>query len=94
MGERFKMRQEMLSVLTTEQKTQLEQKRADFKARGPSVAGVKVSNALINRDGGLRIVWVRRPYLRSGALPDEQSRTDFRPGVSTSGERRGRVRLC
>jgi protein CpxP len=33
MGEQFKMRQEMLSVLTPEQKTQLEQKRADFKAR-------------------------------------------------------------
>ena len=33
MGERFKMRQEMLSVLTSEQKTQLEQKRAEFKAR-------------------------------------------------------------
>lgn len=33
MGEQFKMRQEMLSVLTSEQKTQLEQKRAEFKAR-------------------------------------------------------------
>jgi protein CpxP len=33
MGEHFKMRQEMLSVLTPEQKTQLEQKRAEFKAR-------------------------------------------------------------
>ncbi len=33
MSERFKMRQEMLSVLTPEQKTQLEQKRAEFKAR-------------------------------------------------------------
>ena len=33
MGERFKARQEMLSVLTPEQKTQLEQKRAQFKAR-------------------------------------------------------------
>jgi Spy/CpxP family protein refolding chaperone len=33
MGERFKMRQETLSVLTAEQKTQLEQKRAEFKAR-------------------------------------------------------------
>jgi len=33
MGERFKMRQEMLSVLMSEQKTQLEQKRAEFKAR-------------------------------------------------------------
>jgi protein CpxP len=32
MGEQFKMRQEMLSVLTPEQKTQLEQKRAEFKA--------------------------------------------------------------
>jgi protein CpxP len=29
----FKMRQEMLSVLTPEQKTQLEQKRAEFKAK-------------------------------------------------------------
>jgi periplasmic protein CpxP/Spy len=32
MGEHFKLRQEMLSVLTPEQKTQLEQKRAEFKA--------------------------------------------------------------
>ncbi len=31
MGEEFKLRQEMLSVLTPEQKTQLEQKRAEFK---------------------------------------------------------------
>ena len=33
MGERFKMRQEMLTVLTPEQKTQLEQKRAEMKAK-------------------------------------------------------------
>jgi len=33
MGERFKMRQEMQSVLTAEQKTQIEQKRAEFKAK-------------------------------------------------------------
>ena len=33
MGERFKMRQEMESVLTPEQKTQIEQKRAEFKAK-------------------------------------------------------------
>ena len=33
MGERFKMRQEMQSVLTTEQKAQIEQKRAEFKAK-------------------------------------------------------------
>jgi protein CpxP len=33
MGEQFKMRQEMLAVLTPEQKTQLDQKRAEFKAR-------------------------------------------------------------
>ena len=33
MGEQFKMRQEMLSILTPEQKTQLEQKRAEFKAK-------------------------------------------------------------
>jgi protein CpxP len=31
MGEQFKMRQEMLAVLTPEQKTQMEQKRAEFK---------------------------------------------------------------
>ncbi len=31
MGEQFKQHQEMLSVLTPEQKTQLEQKRAEFK---------------------------------------------------------------
>ncbi len=33
MAERFKMRQEMQSVLTAEQKTQIEQKRAEFKAK-------------------------------------------------------------
>jgi protein CpxP len=33
MGEQFKMRQEMQSVLTPEQKTQIEQKRAEFKAK-------------------------------------------------------------
>jgi protein CpxP len=33
MGEQFRMHQEMLSVLTPEQKTQLEQKRAEFKAK-------------------------------------------------------------
>jgi protein CpxP len=33
MGERFKLQQEMLAVLTPEQKTQLEQKRAEFKAK-------------------------------------------------------------
>ena len=32
MGERFKEHQEMLSVLTTEQKAQLEQSKAQFKA--------------------------------------------------------------
>ncbi len=33
MGERFRMHQEMQSVLTTEQKAQIEQKRAEFKAK-------------------------------------------------------------
>ena len=33
MGEQFKMRQEMQSVLTPEQKSQMEQKRAEFKAK-------------------------------------------------------------
>jgi Spy/CpxP family protein refolding chaperone len=33
MGERFKMHQESLSVLTAEQKAQLEQSKAQFKAR-------------------------------------------------------------
>ena len=33
MGERFKLRQEMLAVLTSDQKAQLEQKRAEFKNR-------------------------------------------------------------
>lgn len=33
MGEQFRMRQEMLAVLTPEQKAQIEQKRAEFKAR-------------------------------------------------------------
>jgi Spy/CpxP family protein refolding chaperone len=33
MGEQFKLHQEMLSVLTPEQKTQLEQRRAQFEAK-------------------------------------------------------------
>jgi Spy/CpxP family protein refolding chaperone len=33
MGEQFKMRQEMLAILTSEQKAQIEQKRAEFKAK-------------------------------------------------------------
>jgi Spy/CpxP family protein refolding chaperone len=33
MGERAKLHQEMLSVLTAEQKAQLEQSRAQFKTR-------------------------------------------------------------
>jgi Spy/CpxP family protein refolding chaperone len=33
MGEQFRMRQEMQAVLTPEQKTQVEQKRAEFKAK-------------------------------------------------------------
>lgn len=33
MSEQFKMRQEMLAVLTPEQKTQMEQKRAEMKAK-------------------------------------------------------------
>jgi protein CpxP len=41
MGEQFKMRQEILSVLTPEQKTQLEQKRAEFKARAGERRGRK-----------------------------------------------------
>jgi protein CpxP len=41
MGERFKMRQQLLSLLTPEQKTQLEQKRAEFKARGAERRGRK-----------------------------------------------------
>jgi protein CpxP len=41
MGEEFKMRQEIVSVLTPEQKTQLEQKRAEFKARGGERRGRK-----------------------------------------------------
>ncbi|HEX8163395.1 MAG TPA: Spy/CpxP family protein refolding chaperone [Pyrinomonadaceae bacterium] len=34
MGEEFKLRQESLSVLTPEQKAQIEQRRAQFKANG------------------------------------------------------------
>jgi Spy/CpxP family protein refolding chaperone len=33
MGERFKLHQEMLSVLTTDQKAQLDQMKAQFKTR-------------------------------------------------------------
>jgi len=42
MGEHFKLRQEMLSVLTPEQKTQLEQKRAEFKAKRSERRGPKI----------------------------------------------------
>jgi len=42
MGEQFRMRQETLAVLTPEQKTQLEQKRAEFKARKANQGEQKV----------------------------------------------------
>jgi len=42
MGEQFRMRQEMLSVLTPEQKTQMEQKRAEFKAKRANHSEQKV----------------------------------------------------
>ena len=42
MGERFKLRQEMQSVLTPEQKTQIEQKRAEFKAKRAERGTLKV----------------------------------------------------
>jgi len=42
MGEHFRMRQEMLSVLTPEQRTQLEQKRAEFKAKRANHSEPKV----------------------------------------------------
>lgn len=42
MGEQFRMRQEMLTVLTPEQKTQMEQKRAEFKAKRANHSGQKV----------------------------------------------------
>lgn len=42
MGEQFKMRQEMHSVLTSEQKAQIEQKRAESKAKWGERGGRKV----------------------------------------------------
>ena len=42
MGEQFRMRQEMLAVLTPEQKTQIEQKRAEFKAKRANHSEQKV----------------------------------------------------
>jgi periplasmic protein CpxP/Spy len=42
MGEQFKMRQEMQSVLTAEQKAQIEQKRAEFKAKWGNRGGRNV----------------------------------------------------
>ena len=42
MGEQFKLRQEMQSVLTPEQKTQIEQKRAEFKAKRAERGTLKV----------------------------------------------------
>ena len=42
MGERFKLRQEMESVLTAEQKAQIEQKRAEFKANRGQRSGRRV----------------------------------------------------
>ena len=43
MSEQFNMRQQMLGVLTAEQKTQLEQKRAEFKAKRAQHAERKVN---------------------------------------------------
>ena len=43
MAEKFNMRQQMLAVLTPEQKTQLEQKRAEFKAKRAQHAERKVN---------------------------------------------------
>jgi len=43
MAEQFNMRQQMLGVLTAEQKTQLEQKRAEFKAKRAQHAERKVN---------------------------------------------------
>jgi protein CpxP len=43
MSEQFNMRQQMLAVLTPEQKTQLEQKRAEFKAKRAQHAERKVN---------------------------------------------------
>lgn len=40
MGERFRMRQEMLSVLTPEQRQQLEQKRSERRPRGAQRTGL------------------------------------------------------
>ena len=42
MGERLRMRQEMLAVLTPEQKAQLDQKRAEFKAKRANHGAPKV----------------------------------------------------
>jgi Spy/CpxP family protein refolding chaperone len=39
MGERHKLHQEMLSVLTAEQKAQLEQSKAQFKTRRGEMRG-------------------------------------------------------
>jgi Spy/CpxP family protein refolding chaperone len=39
MSEQHRLHQEMLSVLTTEQKAQLEQSRAQFKARRGQMRG-------------------------------------------------------
>ena len=43
MAEQFNMRQQILGVLTPEQKTQLEQKRAEFKAKRAQHAERKVN---------------------------------------------------
>ena len=42
MGEQFKMRNELQSILTSEQKTQIEQKRAEFKSQGGKRGGRQV----------------------------------------------------
>ena len=43
MGEQFKIHQEILSVLTAEQKAQLEQKRASSRRKEPITASAKFS---------------------------------------------------
>ena len=45
MGEQFKLRQEMLAVLTAEQRTQLEQQREQRKARRGEFRGRRGTQA-------------------------------------------------
>ena len=67
MGEQFKMRQEMLSVLTAEQKAQIEQKRAEFKAKEANRQTTSITTLTL-KGRGVEISRGRHPINHNGAF--------------------------